>query len=110
MIQAEITSVVKDRIVKTGEGFLDVTVDFAEGEGKKRTVLDTRKYGYPLGTTTEEIKEDLAKAVATFEQDRQQAETQKEEDATNEQANQVIQDLAGQKVDKTFKPKKATKK
>lgn len=92
MIQATIAEAKRDRIVKTGEEFLDVTVDFHTEDGE---VLETRKLGYPLGTTADEIKEDLAKAVATFEQERAQAEVQKEVDAADEQANEVIADLEG---------------
>lgn len=92
MIQATIAEAKRDRIVKTGEEFLDVTVDFHTEDGE---VLETRKLGYPLGTTADEIKADLAKAVATFEQERAQAEVQKEVDAADEQANEVIADLEG---------------
>lgn len=92
MIQVTITEAKRDRIVKTGEEFLDVTVDFHTEDGE---VLETRKLGYLLGTTADEIKEDLAKAVATFEQERAQAEVQKEVDAADEQAQEVIEDLEG---------------
>lgn len=99
MIQATIRAVEQGRIVKTGEEFLDVTVDFheeVEVDGEvQENVLDTRKYGYPLGTSSKEIQKSVKKAVATMTQEREQAEQQKDVDATNKQAKQVAEDLAG---------------
>lgn len=101
-MQATIKEAKRNRFVKTGEQFLDVTVDFIE-DGE---VKETRKLGYPLGTSAEDVKEDLAKAVATFETEKEQKVVQKEVDATDEQAKEVIEELEGETVDITFKRKK----
>jgi len=105
-MEAKIISTKRDRFVKTGEEFLDVTVDFME-DGN---VIETRKLGFPLGTSAEDIKESLAKAVATFELEKVQKVEQKEVDATNKQAKEVIEELKGATVDVTFKRSKKTKK
>lgn len=95
MIQATITKVTRDRMVSTGEEFLDVTVELFEEDENGETILDVRKLGFPLGTKAEEIKEELKKAIATFEQERAQAVEQKEVDAKVEEANEVIENLEG---------------
>lgn len=99
MIQATIRSVEQGRIVKTGEEFLDLTVDFHEdvevGGKVQENVLDTRKYGYPLGTTTEEITESIQKAIANLEQERAQAVKQKKVDVLQNNAKEVAEDLTG---------------
>lgn len=99
-MQATIKKVTRDRMVTTGEEFLDVTVEFFEevenpNGGMENKILDVRKLGFPLGTTAEQIKEEVQKAVATFEQERAQAEEQKEVDAKAEQVNEVIENLEG---------------
>lgn len=98
-MKATISKAEQGRFVKTGEQFLDVTVDFTE-DGE---VKDTRKFGYPLGTSAEDIKADLAKAVATFEGEKIQKVAQKEVDATDKQAKEVIEEIEGETVDITFK-------
>lgn len=105
MITATIVKAKPGRFVKTGERFLDVTVDFKE-DGKHK---ETRKIGYPLGTSVEDIQADLAKAVATMEGEQVQQVEQKKVDAADKQEKEVIDQLEGISVDVTFKRKKKRK-
>lgn len=91
MIIAQVRTVNKDRNVSTGEEFLDVTVDFLEDD----ELVVTKKFGYPVETSAEEIKADLAKAAENLELERQQAVVQKAVDAREEHALEVKQNLEG---------------
>lgn len=96
MIIAKIVEIKKDRIVSTGEEFLDVEVEFHENnEGSEMTLLDTKKFGFPVNSESDFIREEVQKAVANFEQERTNAVLQKEVDAQAEKADGVIKDLTG---------------
>ncbi len=97
---AEITEVKRDRVVKTGEGFIDVEVTFTLGSD-----TEVRKFGYPLETTAKEIQKDIKNALATRKAEREQAEAAEvEAEETAEvtkaetKADKTVDALAGIKV------------
>ena len=98
-MQATIRKTKRDRFVKTGDEFLDVTVDFEE-DG---VVVETRQFGYPLGTSVKDIKESLAKAVVTLSAEKVTNVEQVKVDATDKQAKEAIKELEGQTINVTFK-------
>lgn len=96
MIIAKIAQVTKDRVISTGEEFLDVEVEFLETvEGGEMNLLTTQKFGFPVNTESDFIKSEVEKAVANFEQERNNAVLQKEVDAQAEKADEVIHNLTG---------------
>lgn len=93
---AEIKEVVKDRIVTTGEQFLDVTVEIRE-EGAKK-VLETRKLGFPIETTDKEIQASVKKLLALKATEQASAVEQAKVDKAEANANKVIDNLVGQEI------------
>lgn len=51
------------------EHFIEVVVEIYRGEGEESVHFDTRKFGYPLDTTREEILADHEKLCATLTSD-----------------------------------------
>lgn len=81
---AEITGVRRDKVQRTGEGFIDVEVTFTLG--KETQVL---RYGYPLETTRKEIEKDLKAKLATRKAEREQAAKQAEDEAETAEAEKA---------------------
>lgn len=94
MVTAKIKSVEKSSIVKTGEEFLDVTVELFE----KEKLIETRKFGYPVDTDKKVIMADLKKMVQTYKQEQERSEEQAEVDKANEKAQKTIDALEGEEV------------
>lgn len=66
---AKITDTKRDKLAKTGEGFIDVEVTYTLGE-----TVEVRKYAYPLESTEKEIMADIKRQLATRKSDRANAE------------------------------------
>lgn len=94
---ANITSAKRTRHLKTGDYYMDVEVTYTRGRGAQK-VEEVRKYGYPLGTATEEIQADIAKSLETRAAERAQAEAQAADDQAQAEADQTVAALEGMKV------------
>lgn len=95
-IKLKVGSITKDTLIETGENFLDVAVNFirVEDDGSE-SVIETRKYAYPIGTSEEVIKESLAKTLDGYKAEMAAAEENKGRDELNKQADEVIASLTG---------------
>ena len=93
---AEIKKVEKDRIVQSGEQFLDVEIEIRE-EGAKK-VLETRKLGFPIETTDKEIQASIKKLLTLKETEQANAVEQAKVDKAEANANKVIDNLVGQEI------------
>lgn len=94
MVTAKITSVEKSRYVKTGEEFLDVTVDLFED----KKLIETRKFGYPVDTDKKVIMAEVKKVVQTYKSEQKQKVAQAVVDKADEQANKTIDSLTGEEI------------
>jgi predicted mannosyl-3-phosphoglycerate phosphatase (HAD superfamily) len=81
--------IAKDNIVATGEPFLSVSADIYNGE----ELLETKKYGFPFGTTSEVVKEEIKKSLSTLRSELDQAEKNKERDALEKEADKAIEEI-----------------
>jgi uncharacterized protein YlzI (FlbEa/FlbD family) len=87
MTTAKIAKIEKATIVKTGERFLDVTVEIKEG----RKIVEVRKLGYPLDTKSGDIEKDLKKMLKVREQEAIQAVEQVKVDKVEAKADTTIE-------------------
>lgn len=94
MYSIKIQSVEKSSYVQTGEDFLDVTVGIYDG----KKLVDTRKYGYAIEATKEDILADLQKVVETYSLEQETKVEQAEVDARYAQADETIESLTGEKI------------
>ena len=94
MYSIKIQSVEKSSYVQTGEDFLDVTVGIYDG----KKIVDTRKYGYAIEATKEDILADLQKVVETYSLEQETKVEQAEVDARYAQADETIESLTGEKI------------
>lgn len=92
-VSAVITSVVKDRVRKTGERFLDVTVEITDG-GEKEIV----KRGFPIDASDEDIKAEITKMLETRKGEQAQAVEQAVLDAEDAVADETIGKLEGAEI------------
>ncbi len=63
---ATVTGTRRDKLAKTGEGFIEVEVTYTLGE-----TVEVRKYAYPLESTEAEIKADIKRQLETRASDRE---------------------------------------
>lgn len=94
MITATITGVTKVMHQETGKYFLDVRFTLTNGD----EVMNERSLGFPLETTAEEIKAELAKYCATMESDTARAEEVKAFEEANAGADETIAALTDMQV------------
>jgi len=86
----------KNRIIQTGDKFLDVEFKVyapATGKQKKPQLVETIKRGYPLETTPQEIDEDMRKILETYEKEKTQAVVQAEQEAAEKQADETLDNI-----------------
>lgn len=99
--KATIKSIKKERIVKTGERFLDVEIELRGAPtrtARKGKVLEVIRWGYPYGTSDKTIKGDLKRLIATKNKETQQAEVSAKADAEEAKANKTITNIDGLEV------------
>lgn len=97
---AQITGSKRDKVQKTGEGFIDVEVTYTLGD-----TTEVCKYGYPLETTRKEIEKDLKAKLKTRQHDRDEAVRQEAKAAevaevtkAETKADKTVEALEGVKV------------
>lgn len=95
-ITAKILEVKKDRLVQSGEEFLEVAVALLQ-EGKKKP-LEVRKYSFPIETSEKEIEKQVKKSLEEFKLSRKQAEAQAKVDAKDSQTNKTKKSLEGKTI------------
>ena len=96
----KINSVVPDTNNDTGERFLDVSVDILDEQGE---VALSKRLSYPIDTTEETIREDLAKVLAAHTADTEYAASaagQKSQqiEEENKHADTLAESLVGEEI------------
>lgn len=91
--------IVKDKVIATGEDFLNVTADIFDGE----TLVEQKKYGFSFDITPEEIKTAIAKSLSTMRIELEQAEKNKEQNALEEKADEAIENISGLEIEEPDK-------
>jgi len=94
-IKAEIKSVNEGKIVQTGERFLEVIVHLVDGSGKKKKIVQEKKFGFPIDCSENDIKKDVQKCLAEFTRSQEQKLVQDKLDAEDHNAQQVKSNLEG---------------
>lgn len=79
---ATITGARRDKVQKTGEGFIDVEVTFERDKSK-----EVLHFGYPLGTSAKSIEKDIRKQLESRQAERTQAKKQAEIDEASKKAS-----------------------
>lgn len=78
----------------SNETVFDITVSFFEDD----TLIEDRRYSYPLSTSLDDLKLELAKALSAYNQERDQVEQNTEADAVSEAADETIEQLTGMEI------------
>ena len=94
MITATINSVTKVMHQESGKYFLDVRFTLTNGD----EVMNERSLGFPLDTSADDIKAELAKYCATMESDAARADEVKAFEEANAGADETIAALADMQV------------
>jgi len=90
-----VISSARGRVVETGEEFIDVAAEIRE-DGQP---VAERRLGFPLDTSADAIREELAAVLSAFLRDAEiAAETQRSEEL-NAHADEVQQELAGMSIE-----------
>lgn len=97
-----ISNIGKFFIQEQNETVFDIQALFYVGDD----LIEERRFNYPLTTTIEELKSNLAQELATYNSDRQQAAQNKAADETNRVADEAITALTGSEItpDREVKP------
>jgi hypothetical protein len=94
VIDARITSITKETLVEDGSQFLDVAFEVLDGE----TVLSVRKLGFPLDTDKSVIADEVKNTALGYKSDIALADSRKEQEAKEEQADKTIEQLTNQEL------------
>lgn len=94
MHTARINKVAKEILQENNTTFIDVGFDvLLDGE-----VVQSRRHGYPLDATQEEIEADIKKYVETFADDAARAEANKKVEELQQKADEIITNLTGKEL------------
>lgn len=93
-LTAKITSVSRDRIVKSGEEFLDVEVEVS----KDGELLNIKKLGFPVEVSQDELKKAIEKLLSTLTEEMEHSEVQQKEDLINENAEKLVEEVTGLEI------------
>lgn len=93
--RAKINSISKLTSQVDNQVYLDVEFDIVADD----EVVETRRLGFPLGTSSENIEEDLKKYVETYFHDQELAEQSKEVEEANRVADETITTLEGKEIE-----------
>lgn len=94
MHTACINKVTKEILQENNTTFIDVGFDvLLDGE-----VVQSRRHGYSLDTTQEEIEVDIKKYVETFADDAARAEANKKVEELQHKADEIITNLTGKEL------------
>lgn len=94
IIDAHITSVTTETLVEDNSRFLDVIFDILQDD----EVIATRKLGFPLDAPQEEIEQEVKKTAQGYKADLLLAESRKEQEETEAQAQEVIESLTNKEL------------
>lgn len=89
-----ISNIGKLYIQEQNETVFDIQALFYVGDD----LIEERRFNYPLVTTIEELKSNLAQELATYNTDRQQAAQNKASDEANKVADETIDALTGSEI------------
>lgn len=81
--------------------YLDVHVAICEGDKE----IDERRLGFPFGTKQEQIEQEVAQVVKTYEHDEQLAEESAKVEAAKAEAAKVQKSLTGKTINPYEKDK-----
>ena len=95
MFKSVITNIEKVRHQETGTDFLDLSFDLVDEAGE---VVTSRKLGLDPSSSKEEVEAVLIKYVETFTLEQEQAVTQRELDAVDENVTSLKEELVGKSV------------
>ena len=93
-MDARITGITKQTLVENGSQFLDVSFEIL-GDGE---VLSIRKLGFPLDTPEAEITEEVKNTAIGYKTDLALAESRKEQEALDQQADEIIESLTNKEL------------
>lgn len=93
MLKAKIITIKSDRIVATGEEFIEAVVEFT-----RDTETYTKKLGYPVGTTKKEILADIKKHLETDKLEAEQRVANMEVEAQHAHALDLKETLEGEEL------------
>ena len=102
MYKAKIKDIVKDRHQAKNKDFLRVEFDIIDGE---ENILESKKIGMEIGTSTEEIEKEVNKHIAEYgrevENRKQNEKREKEEKNFKEAKGKLIGKTIGGEVKAT---------
>lgn len=93
-----VKNITKEHSIEDNETYLNVEVEISKIEGEKEALLETRKLGFPLHTTQEELVAELKKFKATFGSDMELAEKNAALDALHAQADETINSVKDMEI------------
>lgn len=97
MFKVRVVKITKERLVETGEPFLDVAVelvDFIEEDGGE-VVKDQRKFGFPIDITEKALQNELRKYADLYEAELKSSAAQGKQDVQDKQADSLIKAMQG---------------
>jgi hypothetical protein len=94
MYSLTIKSVTKATLQEDNSQFLDVELDITE-DGD---LVDTKRLGFPIDMSSEDIEAECEKYLETFVSDLQNAERSKVVEAKEKQADETINELTGKEI------------
>lgn len=97
MTKAKIVKISKDKVIKTGERFLNVEVEIVEGTGKNK-ITEKVIWGYPLDTSSQDIEKDIKKHLKNRKEEAVMAEKEAIAEAEEKQADDTIETLSALEV------------
>jgi hypothetical protein len=95
MYESRIVNSEKEFVIDAQKDQIKVTVEFFRTTDDGEEVVK-QIYGYPLESSADDIKTDIAKCLATFNADAQYQIDNAEKEELDRQVDSVINDLNGQ--------------
>jgi hypothetical protein len=90
-VSVKVSNIQKLDVQADNSTILDVALQVYDGD----KLLETRKLGFPLGTTVEDLKAEVDKFRANYNNERAQAEQNAERDAEHATADKTIEEAVG---------------
>ena len=96
----------KETHIADNTPFLEVEVEVKDG----KKAVETRKFGYPLGTSAEDVDLDLSKFLLTYTGEQEAAVEDKKRQEEEDAAQETITSISGLEIDHDHATAKATRK
>lgn len=93
MIKIKVLSIEKQNVQESNTNQLSVRFQIIEVLDDQETVLEEQKHGFVYGTTLPEIRNELRKVARAYQQDMETKEANKEFEAQDLEASEVIEGL-----------------